>query len=165
MTATTTATETTATATVTERATCLCGCGATPAGKGGRFLPGHDGRLKGRLLATARDPKASAEDRALAVLTLEKHGWGHFLIVTAKDKKREQVAARKAERQLAEQAAKAAKAEREAAQAAAPPPPPPPPPPEDEEEAKAPANALERKAARKARREAGIGLARMGFVS
>jgi hypothetical protein len=48
-----------------EKATnvCLCGCGATTGG--GRFLPGHDARLKSELLGTFRGEGLSAEQQAL----------------------------------------------------------------------------------------------------
>lgn len=54
-------------------ATCLCGCGAKPKKAGSRFMPGHDGRLKGDLLALARAGDRRAEAR------LEALGWGKFL--------------------------------------------------------------------------------------
>ena len=50
---------------------CLCGCeGQT---KGGRFLPGHDAKLKKALLAAARAGKKRAANK------LEKLGWSKFL--------------------------------------------------------------------------------------
>lgn len=56
---------------------CLCECGGTT--KGGRFLPGHDARLKGRLLKDVRDENASKADRAAAVSKMDEFGWGDFL--------------------------------------------------------------------------------------
>lgn len=52
---------------------CLCGCGATPNKLGSRFMPGHDGRMKGRLLAQA---KAGSQEARTLLVSL---GWGHFL--------------------------------------------------------------------------------------
>ncbi len=50
---------------------CLCGCeGQT---KGGRFLPGHDAKLKKALVAGARAGKKRAANK------LEKLGWSKFL--------------------------------------------------------------------------------------
>lgn len=46
---------------------CECGCGG--ATKGGRFLPGHDAKLKKELLALARSGKKRALKR------LQKLGW------------------------------------------------------------------------------------------
>lgn len=50
---------------------CMCGCGEIT--KGGRFLPGHDARLKSQLLTEAREGNEGAVQR------LEELGWGHFL--------------------------------------------------------------------------------------
>lgn len=52
---------------------CLCGCGSTPNKLGSRFMPGHDGRMKGRLLAQA---KAGSQEARTLLMSL---GWGHFL--------------------------------------------------------------------------------------
>lgn len=49
---------------------CLCGCGGLP--KAGRFLPGHDAKLKSALLRWIRDGDESARD------ALCRMGWGHF---------------------------------------------------------------------------------------
>src|SRR6266446_7613258 len=46
---------------------CLCGCGGRT--KGGRFLPGHDAKLKKALIAEARAGKKRARNK------LEKLGW------------------------------------------------------------------------------------------
>lgn len=46
---------------------CLCGCGGRT--KGGRFLPGHDAKLKKALVADARAGKKRAVNK------LEKLGW------------------------------------------------------------------------------------------
>jgi hypothetical protein len=50
---------------------CLCGCGAHT--KGGRFLPGHDAKLKKRLVDEALSGKKRAANK------LEKLGWSKFL--------------------------------------------------------------------------------------
>ena len=50
---------------------CLCGCGGRT--KGGRFLPGHDAKLKKALVADARAGKKRAQNK------LEKLGWSKFL--------------------------------------------------------------------------------------
>lgn len=73
---------------------CRCGCGGTPVGKTARFIPGHDGRLKGRLLTQARsdNPELAAE----AAVQLAFFGWSHFLVETTKAKKKRQAAERRA---------------------------------------------------------------------
>jgi hypothetical protein len=53
---------------------CECGCGAEVKR---RFKPGHDGRLKGRLLSEARSTQWWVRERA--VLAMIDRGWGHFL--------------------------------------------------------------------------------------
>lgn len=63
-------------------AACICECGGTT--KGGRFLPGHDAKLKSRLLSTMRDGEAPASERALALSRLEELGWGRY--VTEQDR-------------------------------------------------------------------------------
>jgi hypothetical protein len=50
---------------------CLCGCGGRT--KGGRFLPGHDAKLKKALVADARAGKKRAANK------LAKLGWSKFL--------------------------------------------------------------------------------------
>ncbi|MEA3188565.1 MAG: hypothetical protein QOD99_2395 [Chthoniobacter sp.] len=50
---------------------CECGCGATT--KGGRFLPGHDAKLKKELIGAALGGSKRAEAK------LEKLGWTSFL--------------------------------------------------------------------------------------
>jgi len=50
---------------------CECGCDGNT--KGGRFLPGHDAKLKKELIALALSGKKRARNR------LEKLGWGKFL--------------------------------------------------------------------------------------
>jgi hypothetical protein len=50
---------------------CECGCGGST--KGGRFLPGHDSKLKKQLIGQALSEKKRARNR------LEKLGWGNFL--------------------------------------------------------------------------------------
>lgn len=49
---------------------CGCGCGAPVKRK---FLPGHDAKLKSRLLKEARDGSGEAKRN------LEEWGWSHFL--------------------------------------------------------------------------------------
>lgn len=51
---------------------CLCGCGGMT--RGGRFLPGHDAKLKGRLLRRLADGDEAAMDELTAL------GWGHFAL-------------------------------------------------------------------------------------
>lgn len=50
---------------------CLCACSGRT--KGGRFLPGHDAKLKKALVADARAGKKRAVNK------LEKLGWSKFL--------------------------------------------------------------------------------------
>jgi hypothetical protein len=50
---------------------CLCECGGRT--KGGRFLPGHDAKLKKALVADALAGKKRARNK------LEKLGWSKFL--------------------------------------------------------------------------------------
>ena len=61
---------------------CECGCGG--ATKGGRFLPGHDAKLKKALIQAALTGSKRAETK------LEKLGWTKFL-----DAKRNKLAAAK----------------------------------------------------------------------
>jgi hypothetical protein len=51
-------------------APCLCGCGELTKG---RFFPGHDAKLKARLIVTTRDGDATAAEFAAAAL--EVYGW------------------------------------------------------------------------------------------
>ena len=53
---------------------CRCGCGSVPNKQGSRYLPGHDGRHKGQLLASAH----GGDEQALA--TLVSLGWGKFFV-------------------------------------------------------------------------------------
>jgi len=53
---------------------CGCGCGERVSR---RFKPGHDGRLKGRLISQSRDSRWWVRDAA--VVTMVELGWGHFL--------------------------------------------------------------------------------------
>jgi hypothetical protein len=57
---------------------CRCGCGGWT--RGGRFLPGHDARLKGQLLRAARGLDNSVYGRDEAVDALARLGWSHFLL-------------------------------------------------------------------------------------
>lgn len=52
---------------------CACGCGETTAG--GRFLPGHDAKLKSQLLAVSRSDEAPAPERKKAKAKLRRLGW------------------------------------------------------------------------------------------
>ena len=52
--------------------TCLCGCEGSP--KAGRFLPGHDARLKSDLVKTALGGSKRAAKK------LEELGWAKFLV-------------------------------------------------------------------------------------
>lgn len=49
---------------------CLCGCGGTTSG--GRFLPGHDAKLKGALIRASRTGDAAATQK------LHDLGWGKY---------------------------------------------------------------------------------------
>lgn len=68
--------------TAKQPADCLCECGGQT--KGGRFLPGHDAKLKSKLLAALRDSDASTADRVTALSRLEELGWGRY--VTEQDR-------------------------------------------------------------------------------
>ena len=65
---------TTGHALTTEIKSCRCGCGAVVARK---FKPGHDAKLKGRLLAATRS--ADWWVREPAVIAMVEQGWGHFV--------------------------------------------------------------------------------------
>jgi len=52
---------------------CECGCGGMT--KGGRFLPGHDAKLKGCWLKTMRDESELPAVRAAALIRLVGRGW------------------------------------------------------------------------------------------
>jgi len=53
---------------------CGCGCGEQVSR---RFRPGHDGRLKGRLINQSRDSRWWVREAAVAQMV--DLGWGHFL--------------------------------------------------------------------------------------
>jgi len=53
---------------------CECGCGAQVAR---RFLPGHDAKLKSRLLIETKDARWWV--RELAVTLMVERNWGHFV--------------------------------------------------------------------------------------
>lgn len=53
---------------------CKCGCGASVRRN---FLPGHDAKLKGRLLTATRS--ADWWTREPAVVAMVEQGWGHFV--------------------------------------------------------------------------------------
>lgn len=55
---------------------CLCGCGAETKS---RFRPGHDAKLKSRLINTALDESAPKRDRTKAEAQLATLGWSHLL--------------------------------------------------------------------------------------
>lgn len=96
---------------------CECGCGGTTSG--GTFLPGHDAKMRSRLLTEIRDGESEESERA-ALATLQgyaklSHGVGDWDL--GRDRKaREQKEARKsadaqakAEREKSEADAKAAR--------------------------------------------------------
>ncbi len=77
---------------------CLCGCGEQT--KGGRFIPGHDAKLKSDLFA-----KGDNGDKA-AIAKLNELGWGelwinHQRVVKEKAERAERVAAEQADRKKA----------------------------------------------------------------
>lgn len=56
---------------------CWCGCeGLT---KGGRFLPGHDAKLKGRLTGTVKDATLLVKERKEALARVQELGWEKFV--------------------------------------------------------------------------------------
>jgi hypothetical protein len=61
---------------------CLCGCGVQTGG--GRFLPGHDARLKSALLAAFRNGGLSADQEAL----VDELGWRHLLTAAPASKRK-----------------------------------------------------------------------------
>lgn len=76
---------------------CLCGCGDMTGG--GRFLPGHDAKLKGSLIRAVREARKDGNGKAeqTAVSRLEELGWAKFVPDAEADaaraaKKREKVA-------------------------------------------------------------------------
>lgn len=56
---------------------CKCGCGSSVRRN---FLPGHDAKLKGRLLTATRSTDWWV--REPAVVTMVEQGWGHFVDTT-----------------------------------------------------------------------------------
>jgi hypothetical protein len=56
---------------------CLCECGVPT--RGGRFNPGHDARLRGRLTAAVRDPDLRPADRLSALAKMRELGWGPYV--------------------------------------------------------------------------------------
>jgi hypothetical protein len=56
---------------------CMCGCNGVT--KGGRFLMGHDAKLKSRLINAVLDPKTHVETKRDAQAQLGKLGWTEFL--------------------------------------------------------------------------------------
>jgi len=46
---------------------------------GSRFVPGHDAKLKSRLINAALDPKSTAKERARAEREIDKLGWTELL--------------------------------------------------------------------------------------
>lgn len=93
---------------------CGCGCGGETFRE---FLPGHDAKLKSRLVNTAVDPSSTPAQIATAEKDLAARNWTHFLV------KRQELVGRKAEaaakRQEAKDATAKAKAEKAAAKKAA----------------------------------------------
>jgi hypothetical protein len=61
----------------TTRRTTKCDCGCGDATLGGRFRPGHDAKLKSRLLQQARGTNKRTATKARA--ELKRLGWLHFL--------------------------------------------------------------------------------------
>lgn len=58
---------------------CWCGCeGLT---KGGRFLPGHDAKLKGRLTGTVKNATTPVKERKEALARVQELGWEKFVPV------------------------------------------------------------------------------------
>lgn len=54
---------------------CLCECGEQT--RGGKFLPGHDAKLKARLVDACKSDKERISGKAKA--RLEELGWGNFI--------------------------------------------------------------------------------------
>lgn len=50
-----------------------CGCGCGGKTKGGKFLPGHDMKLKSALITSIKEGKAA--ERTKALKTAESFGW------------------------------------------------------------------------------------------
>lgn len=59
--------------------TCLCGCGGTTMS---RFVPGHDAKLKSRLLTEAHSDDDKVAEEAL--MRLDELGWAHFFVPRTK---------------------------------------------------------------------------------
>lgn len=58
---------------------CLCGCGGQT--KGGRFVPGHDARLKGQIVKQWREATtAAAKDKARKALVAINPAWEKYLV-------------------------------------------------------------------------------------
>lgn len=58
---------------------CVCGCGGLT--KGGRFIPGHDARLKGRIVTQWREATTQAgKDKARKALTAVNPDWEKYLV-------------------------------------------------------------------------------------
>lgn len=55
---------------------CVCGCGEQT--KGGKFKPGHDGRLKGQLIREYREA-SSKRDRERVAARFREHGWDNHI--------------------------------------------------------------------------------------
>lgn len=72
---------------------CLCGCGGTT--KGGRFLPGHDAKLKSQLMNAYRAADTDKERRAIAG-RFEDLGWAKFIPTLTDDDAGNGKAAKKA---------------------------------------------------------------------
>lgn len=56
---------------------CRCGCGETTGG--GKFRPGHDAKLKGRLSTITGDATLTAEERKAAADELTELGWTKYI--------------------------------------------------------------------------------------
>jgi len=52
---------------------CVCGCGEQT--KGGRFVPGHDAKMRGKLIRAAQNTDLRLPDRIDALRQLREHKW------------------------------------------------------------------------------------------
>lgn len=85
---------------------CLCGCGEQT--KGGRFIPGHDARLKGQIVKQWREAKTPADKaKAQKALVAINPEWEKYLVEL---KVREPKATKAAKATKTAKAAKAGKA-------------------------------------------------------
>ena len=61
------------------RKLCLCGCGAWANGKKSRFVPGHDAKLKSRLLRNLKDGKDVLDGLNDEQATFVTDNWVHVV--------------------------------------------------------------------------------------